>query len=152
MRIFSVGHSNRAWVEFAALLAAHDIRLIADVRSYPASRRHPQFDRAQLEREFPGLDIEYRWLGHELGGMRDYAEHMKTDLFRAGVESLLEAARDTRVACMCAEKVPDQCHRRFLSDALVRRDVEVVHILDKDTVLRHTLEERGDDDRQALLF
>jgi len=152
VRIFTVGHSNRAWVEFAALLAVHEIDLVADVRAYPASRRHPQFDRLQLERELPAVGIDYLWLGRELGGMRDYAAHMKTPLFGEGVARLLESARDRRLACMCAEKVPDQCHRNFLSDALVARGIEVVHLIDKDVVRVHLEGESGGPDRQLGLF
>ena len=150
MRVFTVGHSNRSFVEFAALLDAHGIERIADVRSYPGSRRHPQFDRAQLERELPAVGVGYAWLGAELGGMRDYAAHRKTAEFEAGVDRLL--AMPGRVACMCAERLPDQCHRRFLSDALVQRGVEVVHILDKDTRLPHELREREGEDRQQRMF
>jgi uncharacterized protein (DUF488 family) len=152
VRIFTVGHSNRAWVEFAALLAVHEIDLVADVRAFPASRRHPQFDRLQLERELPAVGIDYLWLGRELGGMRDYAAHMRTPLFEEGVARLLESARDRRLACMCAEKVPDHCHRNFLSDALVARGIEVVHLIDKQTRVPHVAGEAPDEDRQIPLF
>ncbi|MHC4849699.1 MAG: DUF488 domain-containing protein [Planctomycetota bacterium] len=150
MRVFTVGHSNRSWVEFAALLAAHGIERIADVRSYPGSRRYPQFDRAQLERELPAVDVSYVWFGEELGGMRDYAAHMETAEFEAGVKRLLESSG--RVACMCAEKLPDHCHRRFLSDALVARGVDVIHLLDKDTRVPHVVQPRSGDDHQGMLF
>lgn len=152
MRIFTIGHSNRAWVEFAALLAVHGIDRIADVRAYPASRRHPQFDRLQLERELPAIGVDYLWLGRELGGMRDYAAHMKTLLFEEGVARLLANARDRRLACMCAEKAPEHCHRNLLSSALVRRGVEVVHLIDKETRIPHVLEEPPEEDRQTTFL
>ncbi|MHC4940500.1 MAG: DUF488 domain-containing protein [Planctomycetota bacterium] len=150
MRVFTVGHSNRSFVEFAALLAAHGIERIADVRSYPGSRRYPQFGRAQLERELPAVGVGYVWLGRELGGMRDYEAHMRTAEFEEGIDRLLAA--DGRVACMCAEKLPDQCHRRFLSDALVARGIEVIHVIDKDTAVPHTVHPPEPEDRQQTLF
>jgi uncharacterized protein (DUF488 family) len=152
VRIFTIGHSNRAWVEFAALLAVHEIERIADVRAYPASRRHPQFDRLQLERELPAIGIDYLWLGRELGGMRDYEAHMKTLLFEEGITRLLANARDRRLACMCAEKAPDACHRNFLSSALVARGIEVVHLIDKETRIPHVVPETPNDDLQANFF
>jgi uncharacterized protein (DUF488 family) len=152
VRVFTVGHSNRSWVEFAALLAAHGIERIVDVRSYPGSRRYPQFDRAQLERELPAVEVDYAWFGDELGGMRDYAAHMTTPLFAEGVARLLESARSSSVACMCAEKVPDHCHRNFLSDALVARGVEVIHLLDKDTRVPHVVQPQSGDGHQGMLF
>jgi len=152
VELFSIGHSNRAWVEFAALLRAHGIETIADVRRYPGSRRHPQFDRAQFERELPALGVAYLWLGEELGGMRDYDEHMTSELFARGVERLLESARSSRTAFLCAEKLPDQCHRNRLSDALLARGVGVTHVIDKDETRAHVATGPDAEDRQARLF
>ena len=152
--VFTVGHSNRSLAAFVAVLQAHEIALLVDVRSYPGSRRHPQFDRLQLGRELPAVGVRYLWLGGELGGMRDdargdsphtaleaggfrnYADHMQTPLFDAGVARLL--AEQGPVACMCAEKDWVQCHRAYLSDALeLLHDVPVFHIADKSVPARH---------------
>jgi len=150
VRILTVGHSNRAWVEFASLLQVHAIEGIADVRTHPGSRRHPQFARAQLERELPAVGVSYEWLGRELGGLRDYEAHMKSPLFAEGVERLLKSAQNKRIACLCAEKVPDHCHRNRLCDALVERGVEVLHVIDRDTVVEHAI--GGGGGRQGTLF
>jgi len=138
--------------EFLAILGTHGIDLVADVRSYPGSKRYPQFDRLQLERELPLAGVQYAWVGAQLGGMRDYAAHMKTDEFCAALADLVASAESRRVACMCAEKFPDQCHRNRMSDALVRNGIEVWHIIDKETVREHRVEERPADDRQATFF
>jgi len=163
--VFTVGHSNRSLAEFIALLQEHRIELLVDVRSYPSSRRHPQFNQGQLERELPPVGVRYLWLGHELGGMRDsaradsphhvsphhaledggfrnYADHMGTSLFAMGIGRLLAEARSARVACMCAEKDWHECHRRYLSDALMAlHDTPVSHIRDKSAPEAHTLHE-----------
>jgi uncharacterized protein (DUF488 family) len=152
VELFTIGHSNRAWVEFAALLEAHGIDAVADVRRYPASRRHPQFDRAQFERELPMLGVAYVWLGDDLGGMRDYDEHMRSAAFARGVARLLEFARSRRLAYLCAEKLPDHCHRNRLSDALVARGITVTHVIGKDEVRRHEATEAPGEDRQMDLF
>ena len=99
------------------------------------------------------MGIGYLWLGRELGGMRDYEAHMGTALFRAGVDRLLAAAREARLACMCAERSPEHCHRNRLSDALARDGVEVLHILGKDEILPHAVQERSPaSDRQTEFF
>jgi len=138
--------------EFLALLDTHGIDLVADVRSYPGSKRYPQFDRLQLERELPIAGVEYAWVGNSLGGMRDYAAHMKTGEFRTALADLIASAENRRVACMCAEKIPDQCHRNRMSDAVVGNGVEVWHIIDKETVREHRVEERPSTDRQSTFF
>jgi len=154
--VFTVGHSNRSLAEFVALLEAHDIDLLVDVRSYPGSRRHPQFDRLQLERELPAVGLRYLWLGGELGGMRDrerpdsphtaldaggfrnYADHMETPLFAEGIARLLDEASRGSVACMCAEKDWVHCHRAYLSDALeFLHATRALHIADKSAPQPH---------------
>jgi uncharacterized protein (DUF488 family) len=152
VRIFTVGHSNRSLAEFQALLDTHSIDFVADVRSYPGSKRYPQFDRLQLERELPIAGVEYAWVGEQLGGMRDYAAHMKTAEFRGALAELVASAENRSVACMCAEKVPDQCHRNRMSDALVGNGVDVWHIIDKETLREHRVDERPSEDRQATFF
>lgn len=154
--MFTVGHSNRSLAEFVALLHEYDIGVLVDVRSYPYSKRHPQFNGPDLERELPLAGIRYRWLGRELGGMRkegradsrhtaleqsgmrNYADHMETPQFAEGIERLLEESGDARTACMCAEKDWHICHRRFLSDALEALHGRTVkHIREKTELLPH---------------
>ena len=148
MVIYTIGHSTRTLGELIGLLKENNIELLADVRSYPASARHPQFNRENLALRLPDFSIEYGWLGKELGGFRktrdpnsphtalrspgfrNYADHLATEEFAQGIETLLQLARSERVALMCAELLWWRCHRSLLSDYLTTRcGIEVVHIL-----------------------
>ncbi len=108
------------------------------MRRYPASKRHPQFDRPELGALLDDAGVGYLWLGDALGGYRDYDEHMGTPLFRDGVAALLAAGRARPTVFMCAEKDVAHCHRRHIADHLVRdHRVIVTHILDADTTAPH---------------
>ena len=158
MVIYTIGHSTRTLEELIGLLKENGIEVLADVRSYPASARHPQFNRENLTLRLPDLGIEYRWFGKELGGFRDkrdpnsphtalrssrfrnYADHMTSDEFAQGIEALTELARTKRVALMCAEVLWWRCHRSLLSDYLTAcRGIEIVHILGKKKREPHRL-------------
>jgi len=151
--VFTVGHSTRNGEEFVEILKAHGVQVLVDVRSFPGSRRYPQFNRAALSESLEQVGIEYR---HEprLGGrrapradshntawrnaqFRGYADHMETEVFRKGVEDLLELARDRRVAVMCAEAVWWRCHRSLLADYLKATGNTVVHIIDEKKIEEH---------------
>ena len=133
--LWTIGHSNRSMENFLGLLAEHKIEVLIDIRSFPTSKIE-HFKREKMERWLSEHGIEYLWLGKELGGYRrgGYKDHMKTKLFREGVEKLLEFARQKRVCIMCMEKNPKYCHRRFLTAYLERKSVEVVHIFEKGQV------------------
>jgi uncharacterized protein (DUF488 family) len=151
--VFTVGHSTRSGEEFVEILKAHGVEVLVDVRSFPGSRRYPQFNRAALSESLAEAGIEYR---HELrlGGrrapradshntawrnpqFRGYADHMETEGFRKGVEDLLELACDRRVAVMCAEAVWWRCHRSLLADYLKAHGHTVLHIIDKKKIEEH---------------
>ena len=151
--VWTVGHSTRSGEEFGQILSAHGIEVLVDVRSFPGSRRYPQFNRAALSESLAGIGIEYR---HEprLGGRRTpradshntawrnasfraYADHMETDEFRKGVEDLLELAASARVAVMCAEALWWRCHRSLISDYLKAAGYTVVHIVDQTKTEEH---------------
>jgi len=137
MKLWSVGHSNRTLDDLIALLRSYGIVTLCDVRAFPASKRHPQFDGAALHAAWGD---GYGWLGKELGGFRKegYERHMQSDLFRAGIEQLLAHARKAPTVYLCAERDWRGCHRRFISDHLVSAaGVDVWHILDTDTKQRH---------------
>ena len=148
MVIYTIGHSTRTLGELIELLKENSIELLADIRSYPASARHPQFNRENLALRLPDFGIEYCWLGKELGGFRNkrdpnsphaalrnlrfrnYADHTATEEFTQGIETLLQLALSKRVALMCAELLWLRCHRSLLSDYLTACcGIEVVHIL-----------------------
>jgi uncharacterized protein (DUF488 family) len=143
--IYTIGHSTRELAEFLALLAAHRVTQVVDVRRYPASRRHPQFARDALAMVLDETGIRYH---HEpaLGGrraarrdsantawrsagFRGYADYMETPDFEAAVARLRDLARARPTAILCAEAVPWRCHRQLIADALVARGEEVSHIL-----------------------
>ena len=130
-RIYSIGHSNRTFVDFIDILKAYGIETLADIRSYPRSKRNPHFDKETLERELPAAGIEYVWI-KELGGMRGggYEEHMNTPEFGAGLKALIALASGKMTAFMCAELDWRRCHRAFVSQALHSRGWHVVHIYD----------------------
>lgn len=142
--VFTVGHSTHSAEKFLAILRAHRIELLADIRTIPRSRRHPQFERTALSALLMAAGIAYRHFP-VLGGLRKprpdsvntawqnpsfrgYADHMQTDIFRHGLEVLESEAAGRRTAVMCAEAVWWHCHRLLLSDALFVRGVRVLHI------------------------
>jgi uncharacterized protein (DUF488 family) len=144
-RIFTIGHSTHPVDRFLALLAGHRVELVGDVRRYPGSRRHPQFNAATLEATLDRAGIGYAGLGDSLGGRRSprpdsanafwrvaafrgYADHMDTEEFATGLARLEQLARMRFTAIMCAEGDWRRCHRRLISDALTRSGWRVLHI------------------------
>jgi uncharacterized protein (DUF488 family) len=122
--LFTIGHSNHAIEHFLGLLERHDIRAVADVRSRPYSRFVPHFAKERLEHSLADAGIGYLFLGQELGGKpprddpdrwpADYASRVREPAFRSGIEALLGAARRRRVALLCRERDPLDCHRLHL--------------------------------------
>ena len=144
--LHTIGHSTRPADVFTGLLRRHGIVTLADVRSVPHSRYNPQFDRAALAACLEAAGIGYVHLA-ALGGMRrarpdsvnvglrsagfrGYADHMQTDEFRLGLDRLETLASAGATAIMCAEAEPSRCHRGLLSDALLLRGWQVLHVLD----------------------
>jgi uncharacterized protein (DUF488 family) len=142
--IMSVGHSTRSIQEFLALLKAHGVKGLVDVRTVPHSRRNPQFNRETLPATLEAAGIGYSHLP-ELGGLRHprpdsqntawrnasfrgYADYMQTSEFAAGLRRLLDLAHKEQVVIMCAEAVPWRCHRSLIADALLVHHVRVEHI------------------------
>jgi uncharacterized protein (DUF488 family) len=154
MRIWTVGHSTRAIDEFISLIQANDIKLLADVRSLPGSRRYPQFNKEMLAGSLGKAGIRYEHFP-ELGGrrkakpeskntawrnasFRGYADYMETEEFGKGVRRLIDLAGEAGpTAIMCAEAVWWRCHRALISDYLKAADIEVMHILDANKVEPH---------------
>ena len=145
-RIWTIGHSTRTIDIFVSLLEENGIKLVADVRSLPGSKRYPQFNREILAKSLTEHGIRYEHFP-ELGGrrkanndsrntawrnasFRGYADHMETEEFRAGIERLLDLANKFGpTAIMCAEAVWWRCHRALISDYLKAQGMEVMHIL-----------------------
>lgn len=141
LRIFTVGHSTHTQEEFEDLLTRHGITAVVDVRSAPFSRFNPQFNRGVLDRTLKERGIGYVFLGRELGARSDdpacyedgrvqYSRLAQTELFQRGIDRVLLGAETHRIALMCAEKEPLECHRTLLvARVLVEQGVDVAHIL-----------------------
>ena len=139
--VFTIGHSSHPFDEFAALLRRREVTAVADVRAAPYSRFNPQFKRDALAAALGALGLEYVFLGREMGGRSadpadyrdgriDYGRLRETERFRRGVERVVRGAGSRRIALMCAEKEPLDCHRTLLvAPALEARDIAVTHIL-----------------------
>jgi uncharacterized protein (DUF488 family) len=144
--IHTIGHSTRALDTFLHLLHAHKIKLLVDVRRWPASRRLPHFNREALGEALEKSGLDYLWRG-DLGGFRKalpesvntgwrvasfraYADFMLTAEFGEIMNEMELIAGAQRIALMCAEAVPWQCHRQLLADAFVIRHWSVRHIMD----------------------
>ncbi|MFI6583137.1 DUF488 family protein [Embleya sp. NPDC050493] len=149
-RICTVGHSTRDFGEVLDMLRNYEITCLVDVRSFPSSKRFPQWSREAIVKALPP-DIGYRWIP-KLGGrrhtpkgvpsvngawrvkaFRDYADYMAGDDFREGLNELLDLAGHERPAMMCSEAVPWRCHRRLITDALLVEGVQVVDIMSPTT-------------------
>ena len=154
MRIWTIGHSTRAIDDFISLLEENEIKLLADVRAWPASRRYPQFNKDALMESVNEHGIRYEHF-RELGGkrkskrdsrntawrnasFRGYADYMETEQFQRGIERLLEIGTNAgQTAVMCAEAVWWRCHRSLIADYLKARGMEVLHILGANKVEPH---------------
>ena len=155
--VHTIGHSTRSVDQVVDMLRANEITDLVDVRAYPSSRTFPQWNREAIVAALPP-DIRYHWLP-ALGGrrhtpagtptendawrvkaFRDYADHMASDEFAAGLAELRELARHGRPAIMCSEAVPWRCHRRLIADALIVSGTEVRHIMSATTTRTATLD------------
>lgn len=154
-RILTVGHSNLPLEKFIALLAAHRVVRLVDVRTVPRSRHNPQFNKDTLPAELARAGVAYAHCP-ALGGLRHprrdsantawrnasfrgFADYMQTREFMKAVEDLMKLAEEGTPALMCAEAVPWRCHRSLIADALAARGVAVEHILNPGRREAHQL-------------
>ena len=150
-----VGHSNRPIEDFLALLQAHGINSVVDVRTIPKSRHNPQFNQEELRKSLARAGIRYRHL-EALGGLRHalrdsanmgwrnlsfrgFADYMQTGEFDHGLELLEATASKQPTAIMCAEGNPWRCHRSLIADALTKRKWQVLEISSRKTARPHKL-------------
>jgi uncharacterized protein (DUF488 family) len=160
MRIHRIGHSNRPLNAFVKLLQAHRIEVLADVRRFPGSRKHPQYNGDALAVSLAEDGIEYVFLGESLGGrrprsvpasespngglqngsFRNFADYMMTPEFREGVDRLRSLAAGRAVCVMCSEGWWARCHRRLIADYLVADGTEVRHISSRIRAEPHQLD------------
>jgi uncharacterized protein (DUF488 family) len=143
--IWTIGHSTHSFEELVAMLHSFSIELIADIRSYPGSRKFPQFNKEVLEISLPQNKMQYVHL-RNLGGrrkanpdskntgwrniaFRGYADYMETGVFKDGINELVKDAVKRRIAYMCSEAVWWRCHRSMISDYLKLQGWKVMHIM-----------------------
>lgn len=151
--IYTIGHSNRPFDDFVALLASAGVRQVVDVRRFPRSRANPQYNLESLEATLPARQVRYTVIP-ELGGRRPgrtevppevnghwrhpsfhaYADYALTEDFAVGLERLRLLAREAPSAIMCSEAVWWRCHRRIIADYLLLEGREVLHLLGNDRV------------------
>jgi uncharacterized protein (DUF488 family) len=153
--VYTIGHSNHPFEAFLDMLKAHEVKLVADVRTIPKSRHNPQFNTDILAPALMDEGIDYRHLP-ALGGLRHgskdsvnkgwkndsfrgFADYMQTEGFAAGIAELMAIGREQRTAVMCAEALPWRCHRSLIADALLVRGVTVMHIMSRTSAKEHAL-------------
>ena len=151
----TIGHSTRTLDEFIALLRAHAVTRVVDVRTIPRSRHNPQFNLETLPDSLSKAGLKYVHM-QGLGGLRHakpdspnggwrnasfrgYADYMQTPEFEDNLKRLIELAKEDRVAIMCAEAVPWRCHRSLIGDALTVRGISTGDIMSPSRCQVHAL-------------
>ena len=153
--ILTIGHSTRTLDKFIALLKAHAVTFVVDVRTIPRSRHNPQFNKESLPDSLKKAGLGYVHMSG-LGGLRHakddsvnagwrnasfrgYADYMQTPEFEKQIEELIQLAKEHRIALMCAEAVPWRCHRSLIGDALTVRGIRTEDIMSLTQCRLHTL-------------
>jgi uncharacterized protein (DUF488 family) len=169
--VFTIGHSTRDLAGFSRVLQAHEVRLLVDVRAFPASRRLPHFNREHLELWLPEIGLDYVW-EKDLGGkrkqqmppekspnialrdeaFRNYADYMLTEQFQKAADRVAALAAQRRTAIMCAEQLYVRCHRMLISDYLLGRGHTVLHIVDEAPPAEHKMSEEARMIEQQLVY
>jgi uncharacterized protein (DUF488 family) len=167
--LYTVGHSIHPIEVFLALAGQHEITVLIDVRSFPSSRRWPQFNQAELRSSLETAALRYEWL-KALGGRRNsslpdsphtawqhpafhsYADYTDTPEFAAGIEQLEKLAASSRTAIMCSEGLWWRCHRRIVSDHMTVRGWSVVHIMPNGALVRHALPAFARLDHERIIY
>ena len=163
MKVWTIGHSRHEFGAFAKLLEQNSIEVVVDVRTIPNSKMAPQFNEITLRKSLEERNLEYIFMGKELGGRPD-GDHMydekghvlynklaESDLFKVGVERLLNGISKYRIAIMCSEGKPEGCHRHLLiSRVLQDSNIEVFHILTDGSSIAY--QEIAKEDNQIALI
>lgn len=155
--LWTIGHSTRSFVDFAALLQAAQIEVLADVRRFAGSRRNPQFGRDLLPQELADVGIAYQALpglggrrkpvpgsandGWRVEAFRAYADHLASAEYQTARAELMALAQRQRVCVMCAEAVWWRCHRRIIADDFTARGWAVIHLMAPGKSAHHALQD-----------
>lgn len=152
--VYTIGHSNRSFDDFAGLLTAHNITRLIDIRTVTRSRANPQFNTEALTGSLAARGITY-WHIAALGGLRgraydvppdvngtwrnrsfhNYADYALSGAFHEGLTELCRLADAARTAIMCAEAVWWRCHRRIVADYLIASGRTVYHIMENGRLM-----------------
>ncbi len=166
--LWTIGHSNHPLEKFLAILGAHNIEIVIDVRRYPASRKWPHFNAATLAASLSAAGIGYAGLP-ELGGrrrarpdsphtawrveaFRGYADFMDTPEFAQGLARVQALSGEKRAAVMCAEALPWRCHRSLIADALTVRGWQVFDVLSEKEAREHKLPEFARTEGERVVY
>ena len=163
--VWTIGHSNHDLAQVVGLLAGERIEFVADVRSFPYSRFVPQFNRDELKQGLRNAGLDYLFLGEELGGRPARPEHYDSEghalygkmaeepNFQQAVQRLVEGASAHRIALLCSEGSPQECHRRLLvGRVLAEKGVVLRHILPSGEVIEEERVSVEGDNSQPALF
>ena len=159
-RVYTIGHSNRSLEKFVDLLKKWSVEVVYDVRSFPTSRIAPHFSRESLSEKLRELGFEYVW-DKRLGGYRRFGRDVedvgiatcfRAEGFRAYATYLVrnpearraclelaDVAEKKRTAIMCSERIPWRCHRKIISDFMVAKGFQVIHLIEHDWTAVHKL-------------
>jgi uncharacterized protein (DUF488 family) len=169
MRLFTVGHSNRTLDQLTELLLGAQVEFLVDVRAHPGSGRFPHFSGDSVRAAMDSVGISYHWAGRKLGGMREshihsrhlaldaeglrgYADYMETKEFETAVRQLMVLAGRGSTALLCAERLPEHCHRSLISDYLTLNGASVVHLIDLTEQREHQLRPEARRESVTLIY
>lgn len=130
--IYTLGTSNRSIAEFLEILREYKIQTVIDVRRWPTSKWFSHFKKENLKKILAENSIKYFHL-EKLGGYRSggYQDYTKTEDFKKGIEDLIKIAKN-KTAIICAEKLPWRCHRSYIAQALEKKGIKIIHLIEKD--------------------
>lgn len=168
LKIYTIGHSNSSQAEFISALQSVGIKTLVDVRSHPQSTRYPHFSEEPLRRSLEDVGIHYHWAGRQLGGrrsvkpdtlhralhedMQGYADYMETDAFKCSAVQLINLATSDMTCVMCAEALPEQCHRSLIADYLILQGTQVFHLLPQSEMAEHHLRPEARRESTELIY
>jgi len=166
--VYTLGHSNRDAAEFLALLESAGVAALVDVRTQPHSSRFPRFSGEQLRNSLDRAGIVYHWAGRQLGGrrsarpdsphsalepaLRGYADYMDSEAFQRAASQLLNMAARTTTVILCAERLPEHCHRRLIADYLCLQGARVIHLIDAGDRREHSLSAEARRESAQLVY
>ncbi|HEY9176897.1 MAG TPA: DUF488 domain-containing protein [Flavipsychrobacter sp.] len=146
-KIYSIGYGSRNIDDFIAILKSHNITTLVDIRSMPASRFKPDYNKHRLSEKLLSEGIEYIFSGDSLGGkpkqeglytngVLDYDKVAVSAQYKEGIEALISLANENTICIMCAELRPEECHRKNLvGDTLLSLGIDLFHLDESDGVV-----------------